>query len=333
MGKKSELTSEERAQIDILRQANPQWSGSRIGQEIGRHGSTITRYLKNPENYGQSPRSGRPKAISEYKRRRISGLAANQMMTAGRILTRLNLNCDVRTVQRVLAADPHIIWTKMVPKPKLDERHKTARFEFAKKFITLIQIFNRIVFTDEKKFNLDGPDGSQYYWHDLRKEKKYLSKRRFGGGSVMVWAGFGINGTTDIVFLDGNVNSYKYCDVIGDNLLPIGPLIADDPWILQQDNATIHTSEESRGWFEVNSVEVLEWPSCSPDLNPIENLWGWLVRRVYHNGRQFDNKDQLKEAIRESWREVPGDLLKSLISSMKDRLIDVIAANGGSTKY
>ena len=63
MGLKSELTQEERAQIDILRQANPDWSGGRIGQEIRRSKSTVNRYLKDPENYGRTPRKGRPRVI------------------------------------------------------------------------------------------------------------------------------------------------------------------------------------------------------------------------------------------------------------------------------
>ena len=48
-----------------------------------------------------------------------------------------------------------------------------------------------VIFTDEKKFNLDGPDGFKYYWHDLRPEPEWFSKRAFGGGSLMVWAGIG----------------------------------------------------------------------------------------------------------------------------------------------
>jgi hypothetical protein len=51
-----------------------------------------------------------------------------------------------------------------------------------------------VVFSDEKKFNLDGPDGFQHYWHDLRGEVRFLSKRKFGGGFLMVWAAFGLHG-------------------------------------------------------------------------------------------------------------------------------------------
>lgn len=47
-----------------------------------------------------------------------------------------------------------------------------------------------MVFSDEKKFNLDGPDGSRFYWRDLRHEPRYFSKRNLGGESLMVWAVF-----------------------------------------------------------------------------------------------------------------------------------------------
>ena len=53
----------------------------------------------------------------------------------------------------------------------------------------------------KKKFNLDGPYGYRYYWHDLRKEKQYFSKRHFGGGSLMIWGAYGLNGNTYLFFM------------------------------------------------------------------------------------------------------------------------------------
>ncbi|POM74340.1 transposable element Tc3 Transposase putative [Phytophthora palmivora] len=47
-------------------------------------------------------------------------------------------------------------------------------------------IWDSITFSDEKKWNLDGPDGFQHYWRDLRKEPRHTKRRQAGGGSVMM---------------------------------------------------------------------------------------------------------------------------------------------------
>jgi hypothetical protein len=60
-----------------------------------------------------------------------------------------------------------------------------------------------VLFSDEKNFNLDGPDGWAYYWHDIRKEPQTFFSRQHRGGSHMVWGVFSYDGTTDIVFLKG----------------------------------------------------------------------------------------------------------------------------------
>ena len=68
-------------------------------------------------------------------------------------------------------------------------------------------------------------------------------------------------------------------------------------------------------------------------MNPIENLWGILVRKVYANGRQFNSIDNLKAQIKVSVREIPVTTLQHLIDSMPNRVFDLIKANGKATKY
>ena len=71
----------------------------------------------------------------------------------------------------------------------------------------------------------------KYFWHDLRQEPHIFSNRQFGGGSVMVWAAIAAGGTTPIVFMHEKINSIMCQDILGDNLLPIAPLIISGNWI------------------------------------------------------------------------------------------------------
>ena len=96
------------------------------------------------------------------------------------------------------------------------------------------------MWSDEKKFNLDGPDGFSYYRHDLRKEQEIFSTRAQDGGSVMIWASFGWGGKSSICFVDGRMNAMGYREVLRHHLVDIGDSIGGSDWIFQQDNAPIH---------------------------------------------------------------------------------------------
>uniref|UniRef100_A0A3P8SZ41 Tc1-like transposase DDE domain-containing protein n=1 Tax=Amphiprion percula TaxID=161767 RepID=A0A3P8SZ41_AMPPE len=82
-----------------------------------------------------------------------------------------------------------------------------------------------------------------------------------------------------------------------------------------------------------NNITLLGHPACSPDLNPIENIWGWMAREVYKNGHQFQTVDALCETIFTTWSNVPTSLLETLASSIPKRIFEVINKNGGATHY
>ena len=108
-------------------------------------------------------------------------------MSAALIKEELFLDCSVRTVLNEIKREK-LKLTKMKKKPKLTKEQKKKRFQFADEYHAF-QYWKDVIFTDQKKFNLDGPDGYAYYWHDLRskKDQKIFSKQKFGGGSVMIW--------------------------------------------------------------------------------------------------------------------------------------------------
>lgn len=201
-----------------------------------------------------------------------------------------------------------------------------------------------MIFSDEKKFNLDGPDGFNSYWHNLRKDPLQFSRRNFGGGSVMVslfdtlnflkvWGAFCSTGKVSLAFVTSKMKSADYVQVLTDHLLPFLRRHRRQQFTFQQDNASIHASRETSRWLATNNIDVLDWPACSPDLNPIENIWGHLVRIIYEGNRQYDTVDQLKTAILTAWNKLGLQTLQNHVNSMPNRIFQVINRNGCVTDY
>ena len=88
-----------------------------------------------------------------------------------------------------------------------------------------------------------------------------------------------------------------------------------------------------KDWFSATEIDVMEWPAYSPDLNPIENIWGVLARKVYKSGRQFETVSSLVDCIKSSWAEIDLSTINSVIQSMPKRCLKVIQAKGGRIKY
>ncbi len=102
-------------------------------------------------------------------------------------------------------------------------------------------------------------------------------------------------------------------------------------WVFQHDNDPKHTARATKEWLRKKHFKVLEWPSQSPDLNPIENLWRELKVRVAQ--RQPQNITALEEICMEEWAKIPATVCENLVKTYRKHLTSVIANKGYITKY
>ncbi len=78
-------------------------------------------------------------------------------------------------------------------------------------------------------------------------------------------------------------------------------------------------------------VKLLDWPSMSPDINPIEHLWSILKSKVEEC--KVSNIHQLRDVVMEEWKRTPVATCEALVNSMPKRVKAVLENIGGHTKY
>ncbi len=133
--------------------------------------------------------------------------------------------------------------------------------------------------------------------------------------SVMVWTAMSSAGVGPLCFLRSKVNTAVYQDVVEHFMLPAADqLYGDADFIFQQDLAPAHSVKATSTWFKDHGIPVLNWPANTPDLNPIENLWG-IVKRKMRYARP-NNAEELKATIRATWALITPEQCHSLFDSM-----------------
>lgn len=80
-------------------------------------------------------------------------------------------------------------------------------------------------------------------------------------------------------------------------------------------------------------IPSLNWPASSPDLNPIENIWSILKRRLHDRRPRPRGKAAITEAVLEEWDLITEEDIDKCIRNMSERIEAVIAANGGHTRW
>ena len=220
-------------------------------------------------------------------------------------------------------------------KPFISAKNRKARLQWAKHHPQWTpQKWSTVLFSDEKKFNRLGSDGRVYVRRRIGEALLPNCLRgtvKGGGGSLMAWACFSACGTGPVHRIHGIMNQHVYRQIMEDVMLPHAEENMPLRWWFQQDNDPKHTARSVGRWFREERVPLLPWPSQSPDLNPIENLWNMVDATVKAASPATVN--ELEAVLHQAWTSIPRSTCARLVASMPRRCAAVIKSKGYATKY
>ena len=299
----------------------------------------IKRY-KNLKTVENKPKVANNKIFTEAEERLlVRKVKANPFLSAPKLATiaenELGKKSSVQTIRNVLIK-AGLNGRKARKKPLISKRNQTIRLNFANEHLSKdFSFWKNVLFTDESKFNIFGSDGTPMVWRGANQELRLSNLRptvKHGGGSVMVWGSFSAAGPGTLHFIDGVMDQNVYLDLLKINVpKSVEKLSLSDGWYFYQDNDPKHKAYKVRSWLLFNTPHVMETPPQSPDINPIENLWDYLKKKVQE--RSISSKNDLKSVLIEEWEKIPPDYCKKLVMSMPKRLKMVKDNKGLHTKY
>lgn len=217
----------------------------------------------------------------------------------------------------------------------MTDKQKKTRLAWAKsKLSWSVEDWSNVIFSDESKFDVCVGDHRKRVIRTKQEafHKDCLKRTVKFPTGVMIWGCMASSGLGCFEFVDGTINAVKYQQILQNSLLPsIETLNVGENFIFQQDGAPCHTAKTTKKWLSDHKINILSWPSNSPDLNVIETVWHKMKQALRNNPQR--TLPELKAEIEQIWNRFTPEMCRSLVESMPNRIRAVIKSKGDVTPF
>lgn len=350
--RRKKLNGEEKGEIKLGIKMN--LPNKQLARMLGLDPKTIRlwkqRYLET-KSLERKTGSGRPRKLT-YVETRLLVLRCkrNRRMTAEDLTKQHQQEggepVSVWTVRRTLMA-AGLYGRVAAKKPLLTAWHRKKRLEWARKYKHWsVDDWKRVVWSDEsplKTFAKFGRVMVRRFINERYKSSLVVPTVKHSK-TCMVWGCFSSHGTGPLYRIHGKMRKEQYKQICIKHFVPHLRKLSRDypdmcPFYLQQDNDPKHTAKVVQKYLENKSAQedlpfrILDWPSQSPDLNPIENLWAIVKAELAKRNLSYSSEEALFLEAQNIWDNIGADALANLIASMPNRIKMVIKNKGGPTSY
>lgn len=301
---------------------------------------TIDRFLESSQVEDRM-RSGRPRVVrTSGAIKTVRERIRRNPLRKQKIMAR-EMDISLRSMSRLIRDDLHMKAFRRCTGHLLTPRLKQIRLERCKKLLQwhASNGHENILFTDEKNFTVEevfNKQNDKVYARTSEEAKTIVPRVQRGHHptSVMVWWGVSHKGVTSLHFCEKGVKTgakvYQQ-DVLEGVVKPLTiTLFEGKHWVFQQDSAPAHKAKTTQEWLRLNIpgfIRAEDWPSGSPDLNPLDyQLWSELERmgcQVRHR-----NLESLKKALISAAASIPIETIRAAIDKWPERLKACIKARG-----
>lgn len=214
---------------------------------------------------------------------------------------------------------------KPVDIPKLTEKHKENRIQYCLNFIN--DKFSNVIFTDEVFFQLH--NNNEIVWFRKTEDSEMPTYNKSNDRkSLKIWGAISRKKIFDLISFENNLNWEAYLNILNDNdfIDQANKSYGIKKWRFMQDGASCHRKKEVIEFIKSHCSNIIDHPSCSPDLNPIEHVWGWMKRKL--SKYKIEDHEQLKLLVYGLWKEITPKKINKYIDHHVNKLQLIIDKKG-----